>query len=96
MCSFRSCYRLNQLVSIVGKSLSQQRIDDWFPPHHNVYNAKVNKYFLAAFDLVLPALERYLEADKKIIFTGHSLGGALASLLSLHSALMTVSLVIFF
>lgn len=86
--AFRGTDGKDQLVSIAFASLWQQNIDDWFPAKYGVSNAKVNKYFLSAFDLVLPALEKYMETDKKIIFTGHSLGGALASLLALHSALI--------
>ena len=75
-----------QLMEIAKDSTKQDRIDEWFPSS----SAKVHRYFLDAFKRIMPAIEPYLQGNKKVIFTGHSLGGALASLLALKAATMEV------
>ena len=45
---------------------------------------KINQFFLNAFKLLFPAIRnKLIDQSRRYIITGHSLGGAMASLLSL-------------
>jgi len=90
--AFRGSSGSKQLTEIAKHTFVQQKnINSWFqaPPDKDI---KVHPYFLDAFNRILPEIERYLylHGNKKVIFTGHSLGGALASLLALTAADMQV------
>ncbi|XP_066935782.1 lipase ZK262.3-like [Clytia hemisphaerica] len=83
--SFRGAQGTGQMFSILESSLKRKTIDSWFGSSRQ--NIKINKYFYQAFIKILPALEPYLALPgKKYIFTGHSLGGVLASITAMYTA----------
>jgi len=65
--------------------MKQSDVSSWVNKGRNIM---VHKYFKEALELVLPEIQPFLGANKKYIFTGHSLGGSLSGLLAFKTTAM--------